>query len=79
MERFGDGAGRHSIDRRNDGFDSGSNLERGRSGGHHSRKSQKPSFEEELEGLYRVNNEEKCRRSSPTNSPTGDKQCNELL
>ncbi len=59
MERFGEGAGSRSIDRRNDGFDGGSGMGRGRGGEHNRRKSQRPSFEEELESLYRVCNHEK--------------------
>ncbi len=60
MERYGDGAGSRSVDRQNNGFDGGSCMGRGRGGEHQRRKSQRPSFEEELEGLYGVCNHERC-------------------
>ena len=54
VEGFAGGGGRRSTGHRDEGFDARYRFDQGRGKDHHRWKSQRPSFEDEIEELYRV-------------------------
>ena len=54
VDGFVDGAGRRSAGHRVEGFDAKYCFDQGRGKDHYRRKLQRPSFEDEIEELYRV-------------------------